>query len=428
MASASEGLAAVPRTLLRCASFLRRCGPGLITGAADDDPSGISTYAIAGATVQYSMLWLALVTTPMMTVVQSMCARIGLVSGMGLAAALRRNIPFPLAAGLGVLTIGANTLNVGADLAGMAASFKLLVGGPALLWVAAFGALSFIAPVYLHYRTFVNVVKVLALSLLAYVVAALAIHPPWLEVLRYTVVPEIRLDRAWLTTCVAVLGTTITPYLFYWQAALMVEEDKAHGKVTLAQRRGASKREVAATDADVTLGMLISNAIMFCIIVTTATALARNGHASIKTAQDAAEALRPLAGNLAYVLFAAGMIGTGLLAVPTLAGSSSFIAAETFRFRGALDDPPARAPLFYAVFGAGIAVGILMNVFRIDPIGALYWSAVVNGLVAVPLLAAITVLANRAQLMGRWRNTRTANAIAVATIVAMTAAAIGMFL
>ncbi|MBV8600803.1 MAG: divalent metal cation transporter [Candidatus Eremiobacteraeota bacterium] len=428
MEEAREYLAALPRFLTNCRSFLAKTGPGLITGAADDDPSGISTYAIAGATARYSMLWLAPLTTVMMIVVQGMCARIGLVTGMGLAEALRKNFPFPLAAALGIMTIGANTLNLGADLAGMAASIRLLVGGPPLLWVVVFGVACYVAPVYLNYRTFVNVVKVLALSLGAYVVAMFAIHPPWLEVLASTLIPRVHLDRTWLTTVVAVLGTTITPYLFYWQASLMVEEDKAQGKVTLTQRRGATKKEVADANADVTLGMIVSNAIMFCIIVTTATTLSRTGHASIQSAQDAAEALRPLAGDFAYVLFAAGMVGTGLLAIPTLAGSSAFVFAETFKVRGAsLAATPDRAPRFYGVFGAGIAIGIAFNVFHVDPIGALFWSAVVNGVAAVPLLVVITLLANRRSLMQRWTNSRAANVWAILTIVLMAGAAIGMF-
>lgn len=417
----------LPRAFVRCGAFLRKCGPGLITGAADDDPSGISTYSIAGATGQYSMLWLALITTPMMIAVQGMCARIGLVGGVGLAAALRTNFPFWVAASLGVLTIGANTLNLGADLSGMAASIGLLVGGPPILWVILFGVVSYVAPVYLNYRTFVNVVKLLALSLLAYVVTAFAVHPNWAEVLRHTVIPEIRFSRDWITTLVGVLGTTITPYLFYWQASLMVEEDKAQGKISVLQRRGATKKEITDANADVALGMIVSNVIMFFIIVAVATTLAHNGAAKIKTAQDAAEALRPIAGNFAYVIFAAGMIGTGLLAVPTLAGSSAFIAAETFRFRSGLDDKPDRSPRFYGIFGAGVGLGILMNLLHIDPIGALYWSAVVNGLVAVPLLVVITILANRRKLMGEWTNSRSANVWAAVTIVLMAAAAIGMF-
>jgi Mn2+/Fe2+ NRAMP family transporter len=363
----------------------------------------------------------------MMIAVQGMCARIGLVTGMGLAAALRKHFPFWLAAVLGGMTIGANTLNLGADLAGMAASIRLLVGGPQIAWVIAFGIVSYVAPVYLNYRTFVNIVKVLAVSLLAYVIAMFAIHPPWLTVLRHAVIPEISLKREWLTTVVAVLGTTITPYLFYWQAALMVEEDKAHGKVTFAQRRGASRKEIEEANADVRLGMIVSNAIMFCIIATTATALARHGSATIKTAQDAAEALRPLAGDFAYVLFAAGMVGTGLLAIPTLAGSSSFIAAETFNLRGGLEDKPDRDPRFYSVFGAGIAIGIAMNVFHVDPIAALYWSAVVNGIAAVPLVVVITLFANQRNLMGKWTNSPIANVWALVTILLMGAAAVGMF-
>ena len=423
-ANRALALHAVPA---RIAGFFKVLGPGLITGAADDDPSGISTYSVAGASTGYSMLWLTLVSTPMMAVIQGMCARIAMVSGVGLAAAIRRALPAWLCFPIVALVVAANTLNVGADIAGMAASMQLLAGGNALLWVVAFGIVLAALQVFCNYHTFVRIVKYLAISLLAYVVTAFIVHPDWMAVLRHAFVPEIRFDRQWLSTLMGVLGTTITPYLFFWQSALMVEEERAAGRKTVRERKGATDAEIRAAHADVNTGMLYSNIVMFFIILTTAVTLNAHGKTHIATAADAANALRPLAGNFAYLLFTAGMVGTGLLAVPALAGSSAYVAAETFRFRGSLDDPPSRAPRFYAVIVIGILVGILLDVLHVDPIAALFWSAVINGVVAVPLIAVIIWLANRKSLMGRWRSSRAANVWGVLTFASMSVAAVLMF-
>jgi len=407
--------------------WLRVLGPGLISGASDDDPSGISTYSVAGATTGYSMLWLALITTPMMSVVQGMSARIGLVTGIGLMGVIRETCPLWLAYALAVIVIVANTFNVGADIAGMSASAQLVWHLPFLFWVLFFGLVLLVAQVYLPYRTLANVLKWLTISLFAYVVTAFVVHPHWPEIFRHTVIPEIHVSASWLTTMVAVLGTTITPYLFFWQSNLECEEEKSLGRATIGQRKGATATEIKEAHLDVNVGMIFSNLVMFFIIVTCATTLFAT-HKNIQTAQDAAEALRPLAGNLAYLLFTLGMVGTGLLGVPALAGSSAFVAAELFGFRRmGLCETAKNAPQFYAVIVVGMLVGIVMNVIHVDPIKALFWSAVLNGVAAVPLLIVMTVIANRKSIMGKWTNSRLANVWALLTIVLMSGAAIGMF-
>ncbi len=404
-------------------------GPGLITGAADDDPSGISTYSVAGASTGFSMLWLALLTTPMMAVVQGMCARVGMVTGIGLAANIRKTVPVPLAYAIGAAVILANTFNVGADFAGMAASAHLVIAGvPALVWDAFFAIFLLAGLVYLSYRRIASFLKYLTLTLFAYIVTAFIIHPRWGEVLRHLVVPEVHLNRTWITTAMGVLGTTITPYLFFWQSALEVEEEKAEGRATIVDRRGATDEEIRHAHFDVNVGMVLSNAVMFFIITTTALTLFAHGKTSIQTAQDAAEALRPLAGNAAYLLFMLGMVGTGLLAIPALAGSSAYVAAEMLAFRRAgLDEEPRRAPRFYAVLGAGVIIGMLMPFVHVDPIRALYWSAVLNGVVSVPLILLIIRIANNAGMMGRWRNSLAANAWAWVTFALMGLAAVALF-
>jgi NRAMP (natural resistance-associated macrophage protein)-like metal ion transporter len=407
--------------------WLRLLGPGLITGASDDDPSGISTYSVAGATTGYSMLWLALVTTPMMAVVQQMSARIGMVTGVGLMAVIRKVCPLWLAGIVAAMVIAANTFNVGADIAGMAAAAQLLLKLPPLTWVFVFGIIILVTVVALPYRALADVLKWLCMSLFAYIATAFIVHPPWGDVLKATVIPHIRFNATWLTTIVAVLGTTITPYLFFWQSNLTVEENKEDGRFALMQRRGATARDVRDMRIDVNVGMVFSNVVMFFIIVTCAATLFAN-HKNIQTAQDAAEALRPLAGNLSYLLFALGMVGTGLLAIPALAGSSAFVAADLFKFPNeGLNEKVQKAPRFYAVIAAGMVVGIAMNVFRVDPIKALFWSAVLNGLAAIPILVVMTFIANDKSIMGKWTNSRLANAWSVVTIVLMSGAAIGMF-
>jgi NRAMP (natural resistance-associated macrophage protein)-like metal ion transporter len=407
--------------------YFAKLGPGLITGAADDDPSGISTYSVAGATTGLSMLWLAIFTTPMMAVVQGMCARISMVSGQGLAAVLRKRIHPALLYAVAAMVVIANTFNVGADIAGMAASANMVTGLAVLAWVFIFGAALIAIQVYLSYSVFVSVIKWLCLALFAYVITAFVVHPDWRFVLQRAVVPHVELTSNWITTCVAVLGTTISPYLFFWQSALMVEEEKSAGRRTIAERRGATKAEIADSHADVNTGMVASNLVMFFIIVTTASTLGASGNHNIASAQQAAEALRPLAGRFAYLLFTLGMVGTGLLAVPSLVGSSAYLVCDVFHFRHGMDEKPARAPRFYGIIVAGIVAGVVMNLMRVNPISALYWSAVANGIASVPLVILVTVLANDAKIVGKWRNSWLANVWAGLAIITMTGAAVGMF-
>jgi NRAMP (natural resistance-associated macrophage protein)-like metal ion transporter len=408
-------------------SSLRTLGPGLITGASDDDPSGISTYSVAGATAGLSVLWLALLTTPMMAVVQGMCARIGMVTGAGLAAAMRAYMPLWLVYPLAAAVIVANTFNVGADLEGMAASANMVLGMPVPVWVVAFALALVALQIFCSYKALTTVLKYLALTLLAYVVTAFVVRPDWSEVLLRAVVPQFRFDPAWLTTVVALLGTTITPYLFFWQSSLMVEEDKDRGKATRAQRRGSSAAEIRAAHFDVNAGMLVSNIVMFFIIVTTASTLGAHGKHQIASAQEAAQALRPLAGNFAYWLFALGMVGTGLLAIPALAGSSAYVAAETFKFRQGLNETPLHARRFYAVLTLGVLAGMVMALLRVDPIKMLFYSAVVNGVVAVPLVVVVVRIASSKRIMGKWASSVAARAWGWFTAAAMGAAAAGMF-
>jgi NRAMP (natural resistance-associated macrophage protein)-like metal ion transporter len=418
----------VRRTLTkRVAEFFRSLGPGLITGAADDDPSGISTYSVAGAATGYSMLWLTLISTPMMSVIQGMCARISMVNGEGLAALMRRRLPRWLAYALAGLVIIANTFNVGADIGGMAASTRLVIPVPVDALVFFFGIGLTATQMWLPYAVIVRIFKWLTAALLAYIVTAFVVRPPWGYVLLHFALPHLRFDSGWLSTMVGVLGTTITPYLFYWQSSLMVEEDKQAGKTSIKARRGTTRRELSTMHADVNTGMIYSNLVAFFVIVTTAATLGARGRHDIATAQQAAEALRPLAGPFAEVLFALGMVGTGMLAVPVLAGSSAYVAAQTFKFREGLNEPVQRAPRFYGIIAAGILIGIAMNLLRVDAIRALFWCAILNGIAAVPLIAVIVSFASSSKIMGEWRSSAAARLWGWATFVLMAGAAAGMF-
>jgi NRAMP (natural resistance-associated macrophage protein)-like metal ion transporter len=412
-----------------CRNGLEYCaknvGPGIITGAADDDPSGIATYSIAGASLGYGLLWVALITVPMMIAVQEACARIGMVTGTGLIAAMRRVMPIWMLRTLVVLVVAANTLNIAADIAGMSSSAELVTRIPSGVWAVAFGLLLIFVEVFSSYRLFANIVKWLCLTLFAYVISAFVVGVNWLEALRHTVLPEIRLDKMWMATFVGFLGTTITPYLFVWQAALEVEEDRSIGRVTVHQRRGASKAEISCARSDVVTGMLYSNIISWFIVLISAATLFRQ-HITINSVADAARALRPLAGPWAELLFALGVVGAGLLAVPVLAGSSAFTLAEAFDWTGSLDAKPRSAVPFYTVIALGIALGVLADILRLDAVWALFVSAVVNGFVAIPLLIGVLLTSNRKDLMGKWTNGRASRIWLIITIVLMTIAAIGV--
>jgi NRAMP (natural resistance-associated macrophage protein)-like metal ion transporter len=411
----------------RFVHFFRALGPGLITGAADDDPSGISTYSVAGATTGYSMLWLTLISTPMMAVIQGMCARISMVTGEGLAALMRKRLPQPVAYALAALVIVANTFNVGADIGGMAAAAKLLAPIPVEAWVIFFGLALIAAQVWLSYGMIAGVFKWLTLVLFAYIITAFIVHPPWPQVLLSFVTPTVYFKSQWLSTMVGVLGTTITPYLFFWQSTLMVEEEKKAGHASIASRRGTDEQSIKDAHTDINAGMIYSNIVAAFIVVTTAATLGAHGKHDIATAQDAAQALRPLAGNFAALLFTLGMVGTGVLAVPVLATSSAYVAAETFSFREGLSEKPRRAKQFYGVIIAGIIIGVAMDLLKIDPIKALFWSAILNGIAAVPLIAVIVWLASNKSIMHKWQSSRVAIAWGWFSVALMGAATVGMF-
>jgi len=401
-------------------------GPGVTTGAADDDPSGVTTYSIAGAQLGTSLLWTALLTWPLMGCVQMMCARIGMVTGMGLAGALRQKFPRALVALFSLALLIANTINIASDLAGMGDAAHMLGGGPAKIYVVLFGLGICFATVRLRYHQIASVLKWLALALFAYVITAFISKPDWSAALRATLLPSWPSGHEAWSTLVAILGTTISPYLFYWQAGQEVEEEKAMGRRLLVERKGATKAELVDRRIDVGVGTLFSNVVMYFIILTCAVTLHRSGHTNIATTKDAAEALRPLAGDLAYWLYTVGIIGTGLLAIPTLAGSAAYAFAETFDWAYGLDNKFRQASSFYAVFILATVVGIAIDFLGIDPIQALLWSAIVNGLLAPFLLICIYLLASDEKIMRGQTSRPITRAAAALTTLLMFGAAAGM--
>jgi NRAMP (natural resistance-associated macrophage protein)-like metal ion transporter len=379
--------------------FLSLLGPGLITGAADDDPSGIATYSIVGAQMGTAMLWTAFVTWPFMGAVQFMCARIGMVTGAGLGAALRKKIPrwLVFAAALGLLA--ANTINVGSDLSGMADAAQMLTGINSHFSVVVFGLGIAYATIRFRYHQIAMMMKWLALVLFAYVITAFIAGPDWGRVLRDTFIPSWPRNHAAWQNLVAILGTTISPYLFFWQAAEEVEEEKAMGRRLLRQRQGATKQQIIDRKIDVGVGTFFSNFTMYFIILTTALVLHARGVTHIETSKDAAAALRPLVGTLAYLLYTVGIIGVGFLAIPTLAGSAAYAFAETFSWKEGLDEPFRGAIPFYVVLIFSMLLGIAMDFLKINPVKALFWTAVINGVLAPFLLVGILVVASDRKLM-----------------------------
>lgn len=407
--------------------YFRMLGPGLVTGASDDDPSGITTYSVAGAAYGYGFLWTAIITFPLMAAIQLICARIGLVTGRGLAGAVGRHYPRPLLLSACLILLVANVFNIAADLGGMAEAAAMLTGLPATPFILVFGVGITLVTVYASYATFSRCLKWLTAVLFAYIAAAILARPDWFAVLRATVVPEFQWNQGAVATLVAILGTTISPYLFFWQASQEVEEDKARGKRTVAQRRGASPHQLADARLDVNTGMFFSNIVMYFIILATATTLFRAGHHDIQSAKQAAEALRPLAGDAAYLLFGLGLIGTGLLAVPVLAGSASFAVAEIFNWSAGLDLKPRRARRFYLVLAGAIVCGMVLDVFNTNPIRILFLSAVLNGLLAPPLMLLVMLVGNNRKIMGGEVNGFWLNLLGWLATAVMVAAALAFF-
>jgi len=408
--------------------YFRILGPGLVTGASDDDPSGIATYSIAGAAHGYLFLWTAVITFPLMAAIQLVCARIGLVTGRGLAGTVRQHYPRPLIAGACLILLVANVFNIAADLGGMAEAAAMLTGLPALPFVVVFGVGITVITVYTSYATFAQTLKWLTAVLFAYVAAAFLAHPHWPAVLMATVVPDFHWTRRFVSTLVGILGTTISPYLFFWQATQEVEEEKRRGKKTIAQRRGATLHELADARLDVNTGMFFSNLVMYFIILATASTLHRAGVRNIETARQAAEALRPLAGDAAYVLFAMGLVGTGLLAIPVLAGSASFAVAELFAWRAGLDLKPRSARRFYLVFASAMAGGIALSLLGANAMRTLFFSAVLNGLLAPPLMVLVMMVGGNRKIMGEHVNGFWLRLLGWTATAIMTAAALAFFL
>jgi NRAMP (natural resistance-associated macrophage protein)-like metal ion transporter len=411
----------------RRGSLLRALGPGLVTGAADDDPSGIATYSQVGAQFGYGLGWVMLFSYPLMVAIQGISAGIGVVTGQGIAQNLRRHYsPWVLRVAVTLLLV-ANFINIGADLAAMGAAVKLLVDGPEILYAAAFGVLCVVLEVFVSYRRYVTVLKWLTLSLFAYVAVVLSVEVPWSEALRGTLIPQIKLDGAYAMALVAVLGTTISPYLFFWQASEEVEElHRRHLKRLAVNPKGA-RWELARIRTDTLVGMGFSNLVSLFIIFATAATLHASGVTEINTSAEAAQALRPIAGEFAFAVFAIGIIGTGLLAVPVLAGSAAYAVAEMFRWPEGLDRRPREAKAFYGVIAAATLGGVALSASAIDPIRALYWSAVINGILAVPLAAMMVVMSLNPRIMGRLTAPWWIAAGGAATVVVMALATIGFF-
>jgi NRAMP (natural resistance-associated macrophage protein)-like metal ion transporter len=406
--------------------LLKRLGPGLITGASDDDPSGIGTYTQAGAALGYATLWTAIVTLPLMIVVQHVCAKIGMCSGRGLAGVLRRyyskKLLYPVVLGLVI----ANTINAGADIAAIAAAINIFVPIPISALVVPIALAIVALQVWGSYKLIVRVFKWLTLSLFAYVIAAFLAGPDWYAVAKATFFPQISFTSEYVTTLVAILGTTISPYLFFWEASEEVEEEKSEGRKTLSARKGATDAEIRTEKIDTIVGMVFCNVVFYFVILAAGATLHVSGKTDIQSATEAAQALRPLAGNLATVLFAIGLIGAGLLAVPVLTGSAAFAVAETFGWQSGLDEKPRHAKKFYGVIAASTLVGVAIDFLGINPISALFWTAVINGVVAPPLLVVVMLVSSNKRVMGKRTNGRFTKIIGWLAAVVMFAAAIGM--
>ncbi len=406
---------------------LKSLGPGIITGAADDDPSGIATYSIAGAQLGTALLWTAIITWPLMAAVQIMCARIGMVTGKGLAGALKHRFPGWLLGTVVVALLAANTINIAADLAGMADAAEMLTGINSHYFVLVFALLISWATIRLRYQQIAGVLKWLVLVLFAYPITAFVVGVDWSRVVHDTFIPSIPHSRAAWSTLVAILGTTISPYLFFWQASEEVEEEKAIGRATLAERRGATPDELQMRRVDVGVGAFFSNMVMFFIILTTALTLHRHGITQIETSRQAAEALRPLAGRFAATLFTVGIVGVGFLAIPTLAGSAAYAFAETLNWRQGLDKKLNQARAFYALILLSTGGGVALDFAGINPVKALYWTAVINGLLAPFLLVAILTVASDKDLMRGQPSSKLSWALVALTTAAMFVAGVAMF-
>ena len=407
-----------PNKLIR---FWKLLGPGLVTGASDDDPSGIATYSQAGAQYGLSTLWTALITFPLMAAIQEMCARIGMVTSQGLTGTLKTNYPKSILYIMVLFSFPAIVLNIGADIAGMGAVGNLLFPKiPAIFFSIGLTILLLIIIVFLPYQKIASVLKYLCMVLLVYLIVPFLYKQDWMVILKGTFIPTIKFDKNYISILVAILGTTISPYLFFWQATMEVEDRKNRKILVL------NKEIMNEMKADVNFGMLFSNLVMFFIILTTGTVLFNGGIHQIDTVEQAAQALKPLAGNFAYLLFAVGVIGTGLLAIPVLSGSLSYIITETFGWKQGLDKKFYEAKGFYIVVTISLILGLSMNELGISPVKALIYSAILYGLTAPVLIAIILHIANNKKVMGEYTNGKLSNILGFSTLILMTTAAVVM--
>jgi NRAMP (natural resistance-associated macrophage protein)-like metal ion transporter len=408
------------------AAFLGDLGPGLVTGAADDDPSGISTYSQAGAAFGFGLLWTAILSFPLMLAVQLMCARLGLVARRGLASVLRKYYSPWLLWLACLLLLAGNTINIAADLSGMAAGAELLSGIPHVWFIPVFAIVILLFLMFGSYSLLLRIFKWLTLVLFAYVAAAFLAKPQWREVFRGTILPQITLTSDYLFTFVAIFGTTISPYLFFWQAAQEVEADKALNHDVGNRPKRAIERELRSARTDVMTGMLVSNVVMYFIILTAGATLHAHGQTNVQTAADAAAALKPLAGHAAALLFTLGLVGTGLLGVPVLAGSAAYAIAEAAAWRRGMDAQPHQARHFYFLIAAAMLIGTALTFSPIEPIRLLLWSAVLNGLLAPPLIIIVLVISNNRKIMGEHRNGWLLNAGGTLAAVIMSGSALAL--
>ncbi|BCA60075.1 NRAMP family divalent metal transporter [Sphingomonas sp. HMP6] len=401
MAEPAESTAPDAESIRGFRAFLKSLGPGLITGAADDDPSGIGTHSQVGAEFGYGLAWTFVLSFPLMVAIQQIAAEIGRVTGAGIARNLRRHYPRPILWGMVTLLLIANIVNLGADLSAMGAALTLLIGGNAALYTLLFGILCIVLEVGLSYARYSSILKWTTLSLLTYVAVVAVAHVPWAHALRSLVVPELQFNMAYATAFVAILGTTISPYLFFWQAGQEIEEQHRHHAKPLCLTAKTAGPELRRIRIDTLTGMAFSTLISLAIVFATAATLHASGVRDITTSAQAAEALRPIAGQFAFVMFAAGVIGTGLLAVPVLAGSAAYAVTEMAGVAGSLDAKPLSARLFYGTIAATTLAGSSLNAVGIDPARALYWAAVVNGVLAGPLMVVMMLIVRNPRAMGR---------------------------
>lgn len=404
--------------------FWNRVGPGFVTGASDDDPSGILTYSQTGAVFGYRHLWTTVLTIPFMTVVQEMCGRIGMVTGRGLGAVLRQHYAKPVLYIAVLILFSANAVNIGADLGAMAASLEHIAGGTFRVWLALVTLLILLLEIFIPYRRYSSILKYLTLSLFAYVLTMFLVEQDWSQVLVSALLPTTAWTRESLVNVVAVFGTTISPYLFFWQTSEEVEEAVLHGKI---REPGAGKPKVTPGELkdmriDTLVGMVFSNVVAFFVIMTAASTLHPAGITDIETAADAAKALEPIAGPFASLLFTVGIIGTGLLAVPVLAGSAGYAVADAFGWKASLERSAREAPAFYAVIGLSMLIGVIVNAVGVSPFKMLYYTAILNGVSAPPLLLLILLIANNEKIMGNHVNGRWTNLLGFLITMFMTVA------